>query len=115
MGRLKFEDNLGVSTILKDLQQQYQVDAPVPEENDLILIATVGLKRNTCCAEIKEKLKAFQDAEVKIRLVSKDDVSELQEIANACEILPQDGLVVKGKDFWNYNEQERMDKADNIC
>ncbi|PON90253.1 P-type ATPase [Trema orientale] len=90
------------------------IHSPDVEENDLIVIAMVGLKKNACCAKMKETLKAFQDAEVKIRLVSEDGVSELKEIAIACQILPEGGLVIEGKDFREYREQDRMDKADKI-
>ncbi|PON31288.1 P-type ATPase [Parasponia andersonii] len=69
-----------------------QIHSADVEENDSIVIAMVGLKKNACCAKMKETLKAFQDAEVKIRLVSEDGVSELEEIATACKILPPGGL-----------------------
>ncbi|GMN36594.1 hypothetical protein TIFTF001_006140 [Ficus carica] len=87
---------------------------PILEENNLILIGVLGLEKHKCCTETEKALEDFKDAGVKIRLVSEDDASELEEIARACEILPTNGLVIKGEDFENYDKEERMDKVDKI-
>lgn len=91
-----------------------QSDNQMLEEENLILIGMLGLNKHKCCVETKKALKAFQDAGVKIKLVSEDDVSELQEIASVCGIVPTGGLIMKGEDFRNYDEEERMDKVDKI-
>ncbi|XP_062088130.1 calcium-transporting ATPase 12, plasma membrane-type-like [Humulus lupulus] len=113
-----FEKNIEEmqSRDLKTIAYAYKrIDDPVVEEDNLTLIAMVGIKNYTCCAKIEKTLKDFKDAQVKFVLVSEDDMTELKNIAIACKILPPGGLVITGEDFRNYSEQEKMDKANMIC
>ncbi|XP_048329751.1 calcium-transporting ATPase 12, plasma membrane-type [Ziziphus jujuba] len=93
---------------LKTIAFAYKdIDVSIVEENDLTLVAMVGLK-NTCCTETIDAISACQKAGVKIILASEDDVSVLEDIAHKCglKMLPDSDSSV------NLTETDRMDLVD---
>ncbi|XP_048330172.1 calcium-transporting ATPase 12, plasma membrane-type [Ziziphus jujuba] len=103
---------------LKTIAFAYKdIDISIVEENDLTLVAMVGLK-NTCCTETIDAISACQNAGVKIRLASEDNVSVLKDIAHKCGLKMlrnSDRSVLEGTDFRSLTETERMDLVDKIA
>lgn len=86
------------------------------EKKDLILIGLLGL-RDSSKENTKEAIARAFKGGVKTIIVSADDVSVLEPIAVEYGVhnLDSDDLVLKGEDFQNFTETERMEKVDRIC
>ncbi|KAL5712489.1 P-type Ca(2+) transporter [Ranunculus cassubicifolius] len=89
------------------------------KEDDLTLLGIVGIK-DPCRPGVKKAVNACQDAGVKIKMITGDNVFTARAIAIECGILDpdledNDGMVVEGEEFRNYTEEERMEKVDRIC
>ncbi|KAA8519186.1 hypothetical protein F0562_013443 [Nyssa sinensis] len=105
IARMKFKH-------LKPIAYAYKkVDVQMLEEKDLILIGLLGLK-HSC----RKAIEACVNAGINFKLVSGDNVSELEAIALECGILmPNSDAVVHGEKFRNSTEKERMDMVERIC
>ncbi|XP_059645260.1 putative calcium-transporting ATPase 13, plasma membrane-type [Cornus florida] len=87
-------------------------------ENDVTLLGLVGIK-DPCRPCVKKAVQDCQYAQVKIKMITGDNVFTARAIATECGILrpnqEMNGAVVEGVQFRNYTPKERMEKVDNIC
>lgn len=68
-----------------------------------------------CCAEMRKATETWRNAGLNIILVSEDNVSALEAIALEYEMLPNSNrLVVDGKTFRDYSNEERMNIVDKV-
>jgi Ca2+-transporting ATPase len=84
-------------------------------EDDLILLAIVGIK-DPCRPGVKNSVLLCQQAGVKVRMVTGDNIQTAKAIALECGILASDSdasepNLIEGKVFRSYSEEER----DRIC
>ncbi|KAL5549596.1 hypothetical protein UlMin_004827 [Ulmus minor] len=89
----------------------------LPEE-DLVLLAIVGIK-DPCRPGVKDAVRLCQNAGVKVRMVTGDNVQTAKAIALECGILVSDAdarepILIEGKVFRAYSETEREDIAERI-
>ena len=77
------------------------------------MIGLLSLK-DTNCTETKDVVEACRNGGVSVILVSRDNDQALRAIADQCGMLGPNPLVLNGKDFRDYTEEERMDKVDQI-
>ncbi|KAI4344481.1 hypothetical protein L6164_011702 [Bauhinia variegata] len=87
-------------------------------ENDLILLAIVGLK-DPCRSGVKDAVQLCQNAGVKVRMVTGDNVKTAKAIAMECGILTslEDATetdVIEGKAFRALSDTQREDIAEKI-
>ncbi|KAA8548694.1 hypothetical protein F0562_000378 [Nyssa sinensis] len=92
---------------------------PKLKEDGLTLIGFVGLEV-PCQLGVREAIKDCQDAGVKIKMITRDDISTARSIANECGIIEtnQDittDVVVEGVEFRTCTHEERMEKVDKVC
>ncbi|KAL5712488.1 P-type Ca(2+) transporter [Ranunculus cassubicifolius] len=107
---------------VKENELNFNEEGKVSEtikEDDLTLLGIVGIK-DPCRPGVKKAVNACQDAGVKIKMITGDNVFTARAIAIECGILEpdleyNDGMVVEGEEFRNYTEEERMEKVDKIC
>ncbi|XP_057855556.2 calcium-transporting ATPase 5, plasma membrane-type isoform X1 [Cryptomeria japonica] len=90
----------------------------IPEDN-LTLLAIVGIK-DPCRPSVKEAVNLCQNAGVKVRMVTGDNIYTARAIALECDILKSDQsiempTVIEGKDFRALTEEERNKIVDKIC
>lgn len=90
----------------------------IPEDN-LTLLAIVGIK-DPCRPGVREAVNLCQNAGVKVRMVTGDNIFTARAIATECDILkpdksPEDQIVIEGKVFRDYNEEQREQILDKIC
>nr|XP_016472120.1 PREDICTED: putative calcium-transporting ATPase 13, plasma membrane-type [Nicotiana tabacum] len=68
---------------------------------------------------VKDAVETLTEGEVKIIFVSEDDVDELKNVVREAGLVnnlnSDDTLVVKGEDFHQLTDEERMEKVDRIC
>ncbi|EEF44149.1 cation-transporting atpase plant, putative [Ricinus communis] len=89
----------------------------LPEDN-LVLLAIVGLK-DPCRPGVKEAVQLCQDAGVKVRMVTGDNIQTARAIALECGILGSDEdavepILIEGKVFRAYSDEEREKVAERI-
>ncbi|KAI3437157.1 Cation_ATPase_C domain-containing protein [Psidium guajava] len=94
------------------------LDKWVLPEDDLILLAIVGIK-DPCRPGVKDALKVCVEAGVKVRMVTGDNIQTAKAIALECGILdPSDNAsppnVIEGCTFRSYSEKEREHVAKRI-
>ncbi|KAM6563257.1 hypothetical protein CsatB_023255 [Cannabis sativa] len=87
-------------------------------ENDLVLIAIVGIK-DPCRPGVRNAVELCQNAGVKVRMVTGDNLQTAIAIALECGILGSDAdatepNVIEGKVFRTYTDKEREEIADKI-
>ncbi|XP_058000286.1 calcium-transporting ATPase 8, plasma membrane-type [Hevea brasiliensis] len=87
-------------------------------EDDLILLAIIGLK-DPCRPGVKEVVQLCQNAGVKVRMVTGDNLQTAKAIALECGILSSDEnamepYLIEGRVFRRYSEEERKAIAEDI-
>ncbi|KAK8916917.1 Calcium-transporting ATPase 8, plasma membrane-type [Platanthera zijinensis] len=87
-------------------------------ENDLILLAIVGIK-DPCRPGVKEAVELCTNAGVKVRMVTGDNLQTAKAIALECGILHSEEqatepTVIEGKVFRAYSEKVRDEVAEKI-
>ncbi|XP_065849241.1 calcium-transporting ATPase 8, plasma membrane-type-like [Euphorbia lathyris] len=87
-------------------------------ENDLVLLAIVGLK-DPCRPGVKEAVELCQNAGVKVRMVTGDNIQTARAIALECGILTSaedavEPIVIEGRVFREYSGEERDKIAEKI-
>ncbi|KAH9304952.1 hypothetical protein KI387_009356, partial [Taxus chinensis] len=90
----------------------------IPEDN-LTLLAIVGIK-DPCRPSVKDAVSLCQNAGVKVRMVTGDNIFTARAIALECNILKpgqniDEPVVIEGKVFRNYTEEQRDLMVDKIC
>ncbi|CAN1355366.1 Calcium-transporting ATPase 10, plasma membrane-type [Linum perenne] len=98
-----------------DEQQLTQWSLP---EDDLVLLAIVGLK-DPCRPGVRDAVRLCQDAGVKVRMVTGDNLQTAKAIALECGILgSNDDAVepnlIEGKIFRAYSDEQREEIAEKI-
>ncbi|KAI3877168.1 hypothetical protein MKW92_051123 [Papaver armeniacum] len=89
------------------------------KEDGLTLLGLVGLK-DPCHPGVRLAVQLCKNAGVRIKMITGDNIFTARAIATECGILdPKDpylnnGAVVEGAEFRNYNVEERMEKIDRI-
>lgn len=91
---------------------------PKLKEDDSILLAFVGLKA-PCREQARKAVMDCQDAGVKIKIITKDDIHTARASAIDCGIIGPDQdtsteEIIEGTTFQEYTEDERLEKVDNI-
>ncbi|CAJ1971575.1 unnamed protein product [Sphenostylis stenocarpa] len=87
-----------------------ETDGEELEQEELILSGLIGLEY-TSQEPIKSVLESLRNAaNVQIKLVSEDDVEEVQGIA--CELGLEQGVVLEGKKLQDLNEEARLVEVD---
>ncbi|KAJ0808743.1 putative P-type Ca(2+) transporter [Helianthus annuus] len=93
------------------------VCAQTEDVEDLILIALLGLKTKNK-EETNAQVRALRERGIKTVIVSSKKMSVLQDIARKCEVVAngesESLVMIRGKDFRNYTDKERLEKVDNI-
>ncbi|XP_050220475.1 calcium-transporting ATPase 8, plasma membrane-type-like [Mercurialis annua] len=89
----------------------------LPDDN-LILLSIIGLK-DPCRPGVKEAVQLCQNAGVKVRMVTGDNLQTARAIALECGILSSDEdavhpTLIEGKDFRAYSDEEREKVAEKI-
>ncbi|KAG4946478.1 hypothetical protein JHK87_042485 [Glycine soja] len=87
-------------------------------EDDLILLAIVGLK-DPCRPGVKQAVELCQKAGVKVKMVTGDNVKTAKAIALECGILNSyadatEPNIIEGKTFRGYSDAQRDEIADRI-
>ncbi|KAL0681914.1 hypothetical protein Bca4012_048761 [Brassica carinata] len=87
-------------------------------EDDLILLAIVGIK-DPCRPGVKDSVQLCQNAGVKVRMVTGDNVQTARAIALECGILTSDAdasepTLIEGKSFRALTDAERDKISDKI-
>jgi Ca2+-transporting ATPase len=87
-------------------------------EDDLILLAIVGIK-DPCRPGVKDSVVLCQNAGVKVRMVTGDNVQTARAIALECGILSSDAdlsepTLIEGKSFREMTDAERDKISDKI-
>ncbi|XP_024533916.1 calcium-transporting ATPase 8, plasma membrane-type [Selaginella moellendorffii] len=77
-------------------------------EDDLVLLGIMGIK-DPCRPGVDGAVRLCQKAGVKVRMVTGDNPLTARAIAQECGILSPGGLVVEGKDFRSYTDEERLE------
>ncbi|KAL6331936.1 hypothetical protein AAG906_020285 [Vitis piasezkii] len=95
-----------------------QLDQWVLPEDDLVLLAIVGIK-DPCRPGVREAVQLCQKAGVKVRMVTGDNLQTAKAIALECGILVSDAdatepILIEGKSFRALPELQRQDIADKI-
>lgn len=107
----------------RSVTAEHQIDHeghfhPKLKEDDLILLAFVGLKA-PCREQAKKAMMDCQKAGVNIKIITKDDIHTARASAIDCGIIdPNLAIsteeVVEGITFQEYTEDERLEKVENI-
>lgn len=104
---------------IKDIpQDEEQLTKWALPEDELILLAIVGIK-DPCRPGVKDAVKLCQDAGVKVRMVTGDNLQTAKAIALECGILdPKANAtapnLIEGKAFRSLTEAEREEAAEKI-
>ncbi|KAG8647926.1 calcium-transporting ATPase 10, plasma membrane-type isoform X2 [Manihot esculenta] len=105
--------------------ETYKVPVDVDEltqwalpEDDLILLAIIGI-RDPCRPGVNKVVQLCQNAGVKVRMVTGDNLQTAKSIALECGILSSEGhakepYLNEGRVFRGYSEEERIAIAENI-
>ncbi|XP_057987929.1 calcium-transporting ATPase 8, plasma membrane-type isoform X2 [Hevea brasiliensis] len=108
--------------------RSYEIDkVPVGEqelsqwalpEDDLVLLAIIGLK-DPCRPGVKEAVQLCQNAGVKVRMVTGDNLQTARAIALECGILGSnedavEPILIEGKVFREYSVEEREKHVEKI-
>ncbi|XVF60156.1 hypothetical protein PTKIN_Ptkin08bG0021400 [Pterospermum kingtungense] len=89
------------------------------KEDNLTLLGLVGIN-DLCKPGVKKAIEDCQNARVNIKMITGDNDLTAKAIATECGILRPDDevnlkdVVVEGKEFRNYTQQERMEKVEKI-
>ncbi|WZZ24500.1 hypothetical protein YC2023_007901 [Brassica napus] len=88
-----------------------QLSKWVLPDDDLVLLAIVGIK-DPCRPGVKNSVRLCQQAGVKVRMVTGDNIQTAKAIALECGILASDSdasepNLIEGKVFRSYSEEER--------
>ncbi|CAE6036579.1 unnamed protein product [Arabidopsis arenosa] len=95
-----------------------ELEKCVLPEDDLILLAIVGIK-DPCRPGVKDSVQLCQNAGVKVRMVTGDNVQTTRAIALECGILTSDAdasepTLIEGKSFRAMTDAERDKISDKI-
>ncbi|CAH8265158.1 unnamed protein product [Arabidopsis lyrata] len=95
-----------------------ELEKCVLPEDDLILLAIVGIK-DPCRPGVKDSVQLCQNAGVKVRMVTGDNVQTARDIALECGILTSDAdasepTLIEGKSFRAMTDAERDKISDKI-
>ncbi|CAI0386329.1 unnamed protein product [Linum tenue] len=98
-----------------DEQQLMQWKLP---EDDLILLAIVGIK-DPCRPGVRDAIQLCQNAGVKVRMVTGDNLQTAKAIALECGILGSDAdavepNLIEGRIFRAYSDEQREEIAEKI-
>ncbi|KAI3668100.1 hypothetical protein L6452_43175 [Arctium lappa] len=89
------------------------------DEEGLTLLGIVGIK-DPCRPGVKEAIVTCRAAGVHVMMITGANLYTAKAIATECGILEvgpdvsNNGVVIEGKEFRNYTEEERMDVCDKI-
>ncbi|XP_044496104.1 calcium-transporting ATPase 9, plasma membrane-type-like isoform X2 [Mangifera indica] len=94
------------------------LDQWVLPENDLVLLAIVGIK-DPCRPGVNEAVRVCQEAGVKVRMVTGDNLQTAKAIALECGILGSESdvtghTIIEGKVFREFSEKDREQVAKEI-
>ncbi|XP_061990308.1 calcium-transporting ATPase 10, plasma membrane-type-like isoform X2 [Rosa rugosa] len=96
--------------------EQQLADWAMPAD-DLVLLAIVGIK-DPCRPGVADAVRLCQNAGVKVRMVTGDNVQTAKAIALECGILRADSdlseLLIEGKDFRELSDRRREEVAEKI-
>ncbi|KAF5748647.1 putative cation-transporting atpase plant [Tripterygium wilfordii] len=103
------------SEIPVDEEQRSQWKLP---EDDLILLAIVGIK-DPCRPGVKESVRLCQNAGVKVRMVTGDNIQTAKAIALECGILGSDEdavepNIIEGRAFRALSDEQREEISEKI-
>eukprot|EP00889_Picochlorum_renovo_P005022 jgi/Picre1/32052/NNA_007400.t1 len=76
-------------------------------EYDLDLVAIVGIK-DPVRKEVPDAVLRCQNAGIKVRMVTGDNIHTAKHIARECEILSENGLAMEGPEFRTLSNDELM-------
>ncbi|KAJ4748002.1 Calcium-transporting ATPase [Rhynchospora pubera] len=102
---------------LKEVPNEEERDNwPLPE-NDLILLAIVGMK-DPCRPGVKDAVLLCTNAGVKVRMVTGDNLQTAKAIALECGILSEneraDDFIIEGKVFRALTDEQKEQAAEKI-
>ncbi|CAK9233339.1 unnamed protein product [Sphagnum jensenii] len=80
-----------------DMSSEYIKAAGMPDK-DLICVAIVGIK-DPCRPGVPEAVARCQQAGIKVRMVTGDNIQTAKAIAAECGILTEGGSAIEGKEF----------------
>ncbi|KAH0634165.1 hypothetical protein KY284_036951 [Solanum tuberosum] len=88
-------------------------------DNSIILLGFLGLK-DPCRPGMKKAVEDCQNAGVKIKMITGDNVFTAKAIATECGILHpnqevDEGEVIEGEEFRSLTDEERMERVEKIC
>ncbi|XP_030953227.1 calcium-transporting ATPase 10, plasma membrane-type-like isoform X2 [Quercus lobata] len=95
-----------------------QLDQWALPEDDLVLLAIVGIK-DPCRPGVKDSVQLCQNAGIKVRMVTGDNIQTAKAIASECGILGSDDDVteptlIEGRVFRELSESRREEIVDQI-
>ena len=79
-----------------------------PPEHDLNILCIVGIK-DPVRKEVPEAVQTCQNAGIKVRMVTGDNIHTAKHIAEECGILTEYGLSIEGPEFRKLNAQQLED------
>jgi Ca2+-transporting ATPase len=92
--------------------EESRSDWEVPDSG-LTLMAIAGIK-DTCRPGVREAVEKCQNAGVKVRMVTGDNIFTAKAIASECGILKEGGLVVEGQDFRRWDDEKVNKELENL-
>ncbi|KAI3668106.1 hypothetical protein L6452_43181 [Arctium lappa] len=98
---------------------KHNKDGKALDQEGLTLLGIVGIK-DPCRPGVKEVIDTCRAAGVHVMIITGANLSTTKAIATECGILEvgsdvsNNGVVIEGKEFRNYTEEERMDVCDKI-
>ncbi|KAJ3707985.1 hypothetical protein LUZ61_011690 [Rhynchospora tenuis] len=102
---------------LKEVPNEEQRDNWSLPENDLILLAIVGMK-DPCRPGVKDAVLLCTNAGVKVRMVTGDNLQTAKAIALECGILAEneraDDVIIEGKVFRALTDEQKENTAEKI-
>lgn len=95
-------------------------EVPIGEQLDtwkvpgscLTLLAIIGIK-DPCRPEVRDAVRQCQEAGIRVRMVTGDNIFTAKAIAAECGIL-QEGIAIEGATFRNYTPEMRRQESPNI-
>ncbi|KAJ4748350.1 Calcium-transporting ATPase [Rhynchospora pubera] len=102
---------------LKEVPNEEERDNWSLPDNDLILLAIVGMK-DPCCPGVKDAVLLCTNAGVKVRMVTGDNLQTAKAIALECGILSEneraDDFIIEGKVFRALTDEQKEQAAEKI-
>ncbi|POO02059.1 P-type ATPase [Trema orientale] len=84
-------------------------------KDGMTLLGIVGIS-DPCHPEVKDAVSCLQNAGVKVKMFTDENILTAKAIATECGLLtPNSGAAIEDVEFQNYTQEERMKKVDEIC